>query len=408
MGEVSRPRDTRLGRDVAANPTISRRRFLGASSGSVAAALLSPLARFAAAQPPVEDGRFVRMLPLGDPWRPDNAPLNQLLGAGLDARLFTDLSSLTSGDLITPNERFFVRTACPTRVDGTRIWTVALGGRVWRPQRLRADALARSTAPMGTHLLECAGNSNANNYGLMSAARWDGVPIGALLDRAGPLPGASHVRVSGVDDEGVWSRTSTPGASWIFSRDDLERARAFLATRMNGEALPRHHGAPVRLVVPGWYACTCIKWVNRIDLVSSAHEATSQMVEFAGRTHQSTGGARLARDFAPAAIDTAATPIRVEQWDVAGRPAYRIIGLVWGGSTPVDALQIRFRTGDPWVDITGSPRPDPAATWRLWSHQWRPPEAGRYHIVVRVKDPGIRTRRLDLFFYVRAVDVTDV
>jgi DMSO/TMAO reductase YedYZ molybdopterin-dependent catalytic subunit len=240
----------------------------------------------------------------------------------------------------------------------------------------------------------------------MSAARWDGVPIGALLDRAQPLSSASHVRITGLDDQ-YPSRTSIPGASWIFSRDDLERAQAFLATRMNGAPLPRHHGAPVRLVMPGWYACTCIKWVNRIDFVQEDMDATSQMKEFAARTHQ-PGDARLARDFAPAVIDVAATPTRIEQWDVLGRPAYRIIGVVWGGATPVHALQIRFRTGEPWMDISEGPHPDTTATWSLWSHRWHPTEAGRYHIVVRVKDPAVRTRRLDLFFYIRSVDITEV
>src|SRR6266568_5969260 len=386
---------------------MSRRRFLAASSGGVAAAFLLPVAHLTGAQPPLPPGRFVRTLPLGDPLRSDDPPLNRLLGAGLDARLFTDLSRLAPGDMITPNDRFFVRTACPKEVGGIRPWTIALGGRVRRPRDLRADTLSRLAVPMGVHLLECAGNTNPNNYGLMSAARWDGVPLDALLERVLPLSGASYVRISGLDDEGSPSQTSIPGASWIFSRGDLERAQAFLATRMNGVALPRHLGAPVRLVVPGWYGCTCIKWVNRIDVVPDDVEATSQMNEFAARTHQDAR-VWLARDFAPAVIDVAATPIRVEQWEILGRPAYRIIGIVWGGSTPVNALQIRFRTGEPWMDVTDGPRQDTTATWSLWSHQWQPSEAGRYHIVVRVKDPAVRTRRLDLFFYIRAVDVTDV
>ena len=260
---------------------------------------------------------------------------------------------------------------------------------------------------MGTHLLECAGNTNPNNYGLMSVAEWTGVPISAMLEAAPPLPRASRILVNGVDDEQQQSRTSIPGASWIFSREDLEQARAFLATHMNGTPLAPHHGAPVRLVVPGWYACTCIKWVNRIDWVDEDVEATSQMLEFASRTHQPPG-ARLAREFGPAALDVAAFPVRVEQWEIDRRPVYRVIGIVWGGSAPVEALQIRFRTEDPWIDVSEYTRPATTATWSLWSHEWRPVEAGRYHIVMRVNDPSVRTRRLDLFFYIRTVDIIDV
>src|SRR6516162_6385714 len=126
----------------------SRRRFLAASGASVAAAVLSPLARLAAAQPPLADGRFVRTLPLGDPLRRDDPPLNQLLGAGLDARLFTDLSSLASGDTITPNDRFFVRTACPEKAKATDAWTIVCEGRVRRSLSLRVSEISRSALTM--------------------------------------------------------------------------------------------------------------------------------------------------------------------------------------------------------------------------------------------------------------------
>src|SRR5512133_565505 len=83
-------RKVSMQRDPIAAP-ISRRRFLAASGGA-AAGLFAPLEKLIDAQPPLNSGRFVRTLPLGDPARLDDPPLNQLLGAGLDARLFTDLS----------------------------------------------------------------------------------------------------------------------------------------------------------------------------------------------------------------------------------------------------------------------------------------------------------------------------
>jgi len=176
--------------------------------------------------------------------------------------------------------------------------------------------------------------------------------------------------------------------------------------------LAPHHGAPVRLVVPGWYACACIKWVDRVAVVAEDAEATPQMREFAARTHQPSR-AVLARDFEPPVIDVAAMPIRVEQWDVRGMPVYRIFGITWGGPVPAAALQIRFRSGGDWTDVSDfSPSrgttPRGTAAWQIWSHRWQPAEPGRYDIVLRVSEPAIRTRRLDLFFYVRTVDVTDV
>ncbi len=308
--------------------------------------------------------------------------------------------------MVTPNEYFFIRTECPADIGATRPSTLAIGGNVRRPRTLGFDTIEPLITGMGTHLLECAGNSNPNNYGLMSVAQWDGIPIRALLDRLQPSSSGFRVLVSGVDDERHPSRTSTSGASWIFSRDDLDHAHAFLATHMNGVPLPRHHGAPIRLVVPGWYGCACIKWVNRIDLVEDGVAATSQMREFAARTHQPQD-VTLAREFTPAVIDLAAMPIRVEQWAAGGHPVYRIIGIVWGGSKPAHTLQIRVRSGAPWVDVGDYHPPESTAVWSLWSHIWQPPEPGRYEIVLRTTDPAIRTRRLDLFFYVRLVDISE-
>ena len=65
---------------------------------------------------------------------------------------------------------------------------------------------------------------------------------------------------------------------------------------MNGKPLTKDHGAPIRLIVPGWYGCACIKWVNEITLVDDGAEATSQMQEFAGST-QEVGVPKLVRDY---------------------------------------------------------------------------------------------------------------
>ncbi|HKB12837.1 MAG TPA: molybdopterin-dependent oxidoreductase [Vicinamibacterales bacterium] len=375
-------------------PAVSRRSFL-------AAALVSP-ALFR--QKPSGAQRFVHEVPLGTPGAPA-PPFGRLLGDGLDARLFTDLSQLSARSLVTSSDWFFVRTAAPANLPAPDRWKIRVDGLIQSPRDLTLrDLEAQVTSPQRV-LLECSGNADPLNYGLLSAADWEGAPLAALLDRLQPTRTPYRVLVSGVDDDSRQWRTSIAGASWIFSRDEL--SRALLAMRMNGAALPRDHGAPVRLIVPGWYGCACIKWVDRIELVADDAPATSQMREFASRTHQPAGAA-LARDFVPAAIDTAAMPIRVDKWIAGGRPEYRITGIIWGGSTPTNALSIRFRSGGPWTRVDSCPLPESTLTWSLWTHTWRPAEPGRYQIVLRVDDPAIRTRRLDVFFYVREIDIEEV
>jgi DMSO/TMAO reductase YedYZ molybdopterin-dependent catalytic subunit len=344
-------------------------------------------------------------------------PFGRLLGDGLDARLFTDLSAIRNPQSTIRNEEFFVRTAFPRTLTRTDPWSIRIGGLVQAPVEVRLRDLDPLVTSGGRYLMECSGNSDPSNFGLLSTADWDGVPLAALLDRAKPSAASYRVLVSGVDDESSTPRTSVPGASWIFSRDDLQRA--LLAVRMNGAPLPRDHGFPVRLIVPGWYGCSCIKWVDRIELVPDDSPATTQMQEFAARTHQPfdsraiesslrAGTSLHARDFVPAVIDTAAMPVRVEKWIAGGRIEYRVTGIIWGGSTPTNALSIRFKANEPWTRVDECATPASTLTWSLWSHTWRPAAPGHYQIVLRVDDPAIRTRRLDLFFYVREIEIDEV
>src|SRR5947207_897537 len=166
---------------------------------------------------------------------------------------------LTRRDFVTAA----LLTSAFTRVatqDARFVATVALGS-------------PSARAPPARVLLECSGNADPLNYGLLSAADWEGIPLQAILDHVQPSASSYRVLVSGVDDASRTWRTSIAGASWIFSRDDL--SHAMLAVRMNGAPLPRDHGFPVRLIVPGWYGCTCVKWVDRIELVADDAPATS-------------------------------------------------------------------------------------------------------------------------------------
>jgi DMSO/TMAO reductase YedYZ molybdopterin-dependent catalytic subunit len=391
---------------------VTRREFLNAAAGFIPAAALLQ-------QTP--DLRYIGAVPLGNPTGGRTTPFGRLLGSGLNARLFTDLSAVPpapptkpggenasgSNRIVTPTEKFFVRTAAPRALaKQLDSWSVDVGGLVDSPSRFTMPSLEGLGSRSGTFLLECSGNTDPANYGLLSAADWEGVPMMALLDRVKPSTPAWRVLVSGLDDEADPARTSVPGASWIFSRGDLERA--ILATRMNGAALPRDHGSPVRLIVPGWYGCACIKWVNRIELVADEAAATSQMQEFAARTHQS-GTPAAARDYTPAIIDTAAMPVRVERWAGRdGRSVYTIVGIIWGGTKATNQLSIRFRANLPWTRVDHCPLPASTDTWSLWTHTWRPESPGRYTIVLRVDDPAIRTRRLNLYFYARDVEIADV
>ena len=171
--------------------SLTRRQFLSA-------ALLAPA--FARQAP--RGARFISAVPLGNPGGLSNPPFGRLLGSGLDARLFTDLSLLggsagipqspvrtppsaiggsSSASLVTPNERFFVRTASPSPLPADDAWSIRIGGLVEEPREVRLSDLQPHIAAGGRYLIECSGNADQRNYGLLCIAFWEVVTIDIVL-----------------------------------------------------------------------------------------------------------------------------------------------------------------------------------------------------------------------------------
>ncbi len=341
------------------------------------------------------------------PFVGNDRPLEVRTGRGWDGRLYTDLSSVPE-ETVVPNETFYIRTLDPDRLDRSAAWQVEVSGLAEATSLSLDDLVGTGVRDMGLHVLECSGNGGPS-FGLMSAAQWGGVPVMEVLDRLSIDPEATAVEVRGFDDHSVPSigGHSTPGAAWIFTFDQLASAGAFFATEMNGEPLPNDHGAPVRLYVPGWYGCSCIKWVNSLRFVDDSEPATGQMREFATRTHQPRS-ATLASEFLPAMMDQAAMPVRVEKWRVDGAIVYRVYGILWGGQRPTDPLILGWGGDANQLLIETCPPHAMNAMWTVWQTAWRPSRTGDHSLRMRIEDPSIDTNRLDTGYYARNVDIDEI
>jgi DMSO/TMAO reductase YedYZ molybdopterin-dependent catalytic subunit len=333
-------------------------------------------------------------------------PMDIPMGSGLDGRLYTDLSGVGPDRRNTPTDKFYLRTRASDLLEEGKPAMIEVTGLNKHSRKVGMAELRKIAKPAGSHLMECSGNVRAGHFGMLGVADWAGVPVPKILESVGIDKAASRVLISGFDHYSIPSTTSEEGASWIFTVEELNSSRAFLATEMNGASLTKDHGAPVRLVVPGWYGCSCIKWVNEIALVAEDAAVTSQMKEFASRTMQE-GQPGLARDYRPAVIEQAAMPTRVEKWLVQGKIAYRLHGIAWGGSRPAGDLEISFNSGEDFVVVDDFQQTanDP---WSFWTHQWAPKQPGSYSIRLRVKDRSIPSRRLDAGYYVRSVEISEI
>ena len=395
------PEDSRL--------KLSRRELLNALSiagGAVCVGLdriLSPAPSLGQTRNSFAGGEMLEIVPFA---REGSPPMDTAVGEELDGRLYSDLTSATPEEPVTAAGRFYIRTRASSLLSEENLQSILFRGFAGVPLNVGVGDLRAQARSMGTHLMECAGNTREGRFGLISVADWTGISLTEVLQRIPSIPNGARILVSGFDRYASQSASSTPGASWIFSLDDIRATKAFLATGMDGQPLTRDHGAPVRLVVPGWYGCACIKWLNEIRVVPDSAEITSQMQEFAFRTMQ-RGSPKLAREYQAPAIDQSAMVTRVEKWRVGERIKYRVAGIMWGGTTPVKRLEIRFNPDEDYlsVDEFQQSANDP---WSFWSHSWSPTATGPYLIRLRVAEPAMQTRRLDMGFYVREVAISEI
>lgn len=328
------------------------------------------------------------------------------VGRGLDARKRLDLGDINTTTTDVGADAFFVRTEAPDGLPPNEPAFLALGGLVSQSLSIPMGELVRDARPMGTHLLECSGNTRDGAFGLLSVTSWEGVLVADLLAKVSSTDPGARVLVSGRDDHSAPSEGghSQKGASWIFSRADLVRAGAFLATKMGDRPLTRDHGAPARLVVPGWYGCTAIKWVDTITLVPDDAPATDHMKEFALRTHQHYAF-DLAREYSPAALEVSAVCTRAETRLVDGKPRLRLRGLVWGGTSVTTLLRLFLDEGGGDPVTVRAPAPHPT-TWGVW--EWTGPVLGpgRHTVRLRAEPIEVPQRRLKSGHYTRTFEVS--
>jgi sulfite oxidase len=343
--------------------------------------LFLKLATLASLAPPA----MVEALQAFDP--PALKRLLQLNGYALDAE--TPLDLLTS--YITPNDLFFIRSHwIPTRVDpGT--WTLTVDGAVSNPSRLTLADLQKLPRVEVTCVLQCAGNGRSLvkpptpgvqwRYGAVGNARWAGARAKDVLTRGGLKSSARHLLTFGSD--------APPRQVPPFHRSlEIEKVLqdGIIAYEMNGEPLSHDHGAPARLIVPGWAGDHWMKWLRQIS--PSSAPQTGFYMDTAYRYPPQPGAPGQA--FKPEEMqpltelfvksNITSAPARAR----AGAPL-TIRGFAFSGTPDIAKVEITQDGGVNWKPADLDRQHDPYA-WRLWSYTWTPASAGTHRLAVRATD----------------------
>lgn len=277
-------------------------------------------------------------------------------------------------DLITPAQLRFVRCHHPVPEIGAD-HQVELCGAVLRPQRLGIAALRCLPQATVTVVTECAGNGRSGlappvageqwGAGAVSAARWTGVPLAVLLERAGLESTALELVFTGADG-GAYQRS--------LPREVAQDSEIVVALEMNGEPIASRFGGPLRAIVPGWYGMASVKWLSRIEAVEAPFVGPFQTGKYVYAPGVPVSRVRVKSMFTSVPALRCGVPARIE-------------GLAWGGDR---VARVEVAPGSEWLEarLCGPALPYAFRRFELF---WTPPASGRYLLRCRATDAsGVR------------------
>jgi DMSO/TMAO reductase YedYZ molybdopterin-dependent catalytic subunit len=287
---------------------------------------------------------------------------------------------------ITPKDQFFTTQHYGHPKVDVATYKLQVSGLVDRPLTLSLDDLRKMGNTELVAGFECSGNRGPLQ-GLSSNARWTGVPLKTVLDKAGVKGQAREFVFFGADrgEEDVEWRTQTFKVQQQFGRA-LNREKALspepmLAYALNGEPLTLHQGLPVRLLVPGWYGVNNVKWLSEIH----AQEET-YLGKFQARWYRTLKGEMI--DGEMKWVETAITHMQLKSYIAritSDGSRYKVLGVVLNDGTPLKAVEVRVDDG-PWQTATMDPSSREKYGWKLFTYTVNSQTPGEHTLVSRVID----------------------
>lgn len=297
---------------------------------------------------------------------------------------------------LTPNEAFFVRwhlEGIPTSVD-LRTFRLNISGHVRTPLQLSMDELRSQFSPFSIIAVnQCSGNSRsffeprvpggqwAN--GAAGNAKWTGVPMKAILDRAGVKAGAVDVSFNGLD---VPPLPSVADFVKALSIDHARDGEVMIAYAMNDQPLPMLNGFPLRLVVPGWYGTYWVKALSDITVLPQPFSNfwTDKAYRIPKAANGTESPEHLATDTVPInRFNVRSIFVRPEPGDTvhAGMPAV-LEGVAFDAGYGISRVEVSTDGGSVWTDASLDPQPG-KYSWRRWRSSWTPQQRGQHRLLAR-------------------------
>jgi DMSO/TMAO reductase YedYZ molybdopterin-dependent catalytic subunit len=272
-------------------------------------------------------------------------------------------------------------------------WRLVLDGNVGSPFELSLDELRALPAHEVVATMECAGNGRARLtprpvsqpwlQEAVGTGRWRGVRVRDLLERAQPGAGALEVLFTSFD------RGVEDGEEQSFQRSlPLELALGddvLLAYELNGEPLPPQHGRPLRLLVPGWYGMTNVKWLARVTVIDEPFAGYQQARAYRVRQVEDEPGTALDHIRPRALMVPPGIPEFLSFMRMVRAGTVTVEGRAWSGHGAIEAVEVSTDDGRSWSPARVEPTALGPWAWRRWTFDWQA-TPGEHVLACRARD----------------------
>jgi sulfane dehydrogenase subunit SoxC len=304
---------------------------------------------------------------------------------------------------VTPIGLHYLLTHYDIPVVDADSWRLAVGGEVAHPFSLSLSDIHAMDAVTLHVTMECAGNGRAHlsprpisqpwMVEAVGSAEWTGMPLRSVLEQAEVREDVVEVLFSGLD-RGVES-----GLEQTYERSlavaDAKRDEVLLAYEINGQPLPPQHGYPLRLIVPGWYGMTNVKWLQGITCLSQPFSGYQQANAYRLLQSETDVGVPVTRMLPRSLMVPPGVPdFMSRERFVEARPCL-IEGRAWSGLGSITIVEISTDGGRSWREAELGKQASTWA-WRHWRYEWKTPEPGSHVLCSRAIDDAGNTQPTEM------------
>ena len=264
-------------------------------------------------------------------------------------------------------------------------WRLEVSGLVKKPVKLTLEQIKARRRKTVTATLECSGNSSGAGFmGAIGNVQWTGTPLAPLLRECAPLARGSEFVFFGADEkvEKIRDKDYPQNFARALARDEARREDILLCYEMNGEPLSTEHGAPLRLIVPGWFGIAWVKWLTRIEALDRRYMSKYMAREYVTLRGEERDGKTIWRETSVGPMDVksfTARALRLPDGTV------RFTGAAWTDGTPLARVEMKIDDG-PWASARLDTKQRAKYSWVFWEFDWKNPGEGEHTVVSRATD----------------------